>query len=276
VANRAREEIVSETLVSVARDRHGLVAVVSLAEQKESGVQCALARRGIGESTAAVRSTVSRATDAWRSLARVRVDEPQGIASAITVLLDTVPLGHDRSGRRLRLPPSPRMVRTASHPRGRIGPKPPQPKRTDLREHVCGAAAWPSLRLVLRRERERAFSLLRDVGYDVGGLDALLDARDPYVAYHHRAPAEPGLAILPCTFRTMILPLLRSRPWNDVRKGLSLYWSLDLEHDPVLLSSCGFSPWRPSTASAGGRSSPDSCRSADPRWFGSCWTRALM
>jgi hypothetical protein len=213
-----------------------LVAVVSLAEQNESGVQCALARRGIGESRAAVRSTVSRVADAWRKLARVRVGEPQGITSAMTVLLDTVPLGHDGSGRRLPLPASPRMIRTAAHPRGWIGPKPQRPKPTDLREHLCGPGAWPSLRLVLRRERERVFPLLCEVGYDLGGLDALLDARDPYVAYHHRAPAEPGLAILPCTFRTTILPLLRSRPWNEVRQGLSLYWSLDLEHDPVLLA----------------------------------------
>jgi len=226
---------VSETFVSVARDRHGLVAVVSLAEQDESGVRYALARRRIAESTAAVRSTAARVADAWRSLAHVRADQPQGIASAITVLLDTVPLGHDGSGGRLRLPASPRMTRTAAHPRGWIGPKRQRPKPTDLREHLCGAGAWPSLRLALRRARERALPLLGDVGYDRGGLEALLDARDPYVAYHHRAPTEPGLATLPSTFRTTILPLLRSRPWSDVGRGLSLYWSLDLERDGVLL-----------------------------------------
>ena len=58
--------------------------------------------------------------------------------------------------------------------------------------------------------------------------------RDPYVAFHHGASDAPGLATLPEAFRTTVLPLLRSRPWREVRQALSLYWALDLGRDDEL------------------------------------------
>ena len=206
----------SDTFVTLARQRDGLMAVWSLATQDEKGLRCALTQGRIEEAKTALRAPVARAMGAWRSLARTRLDDPRDLASALMVLLETVPLDTDGPAQGFPTPPLRRPV--------------------DLRAILCGVGFWEPLRQALRGSGARVLPLLRAAGYDRRALDSLLEARDPYVAVHHGVPGDPGLATLPRVFRASILPLLRSRSWSEVLRGLSWYRSLDLEHDDVLLA----------------------------------------
>jgi hypothetical protein len=85
-------ECVSEKFVTIARQRDALIAVVSLATEEESGLRCTLVPRrieGVGESVCPSAPAVAQA---WRTLARARVDDAEGLAAALVVLIETVPL----------------------------------------------------------------------------------------------------------------------------------------------------------------------------------------
>jgi hypothetical protein len=223
-------------VVTLARQRDGLVAVLRHAAQEESGLRCALTQVPIAEGTSDVCPAAPRVIEAWRHLARGRLDDAPGIASALVVLLETVPLA-EGTATRVPLPTRPAGVRrTAAHPWGVPRPRRRRPRVADLRRIVAFAGAWPGVRQALRGHPGPVLGRLEDLGYDGAALAQLVDARDPYVAYHHHAPLEAGLQALPAAFRASILPLLRSRPWSDVTRALSLFRALDLEREEALLA----------------------------------------
>ena len=195
-----------ETLVALARQRSGLLAVVSTADDDETGPRCAVVQKRIDEIRPEVRPRTVRVVEAWRRLERGSARDPRALAAAVAVLIETVPFRNERS------------LRAAD----------------DLVSAVCHVAAWHHLRPTVPSAWDELADALSRLGYDAAAVDRLRTARDPYLAVHHDALEAPGLAALPDAFRTEILPLLRSRPWRDVRHGLSLYWALGLGRDVTL------------------------------------------
>ncbi len=147
-----------------------------------------------------------RLLEAWRRLDAFRVDDAGTVASAVTVLLETVPVGGSRSG-----PSSP------------------------AHSWLCQPNAWASVRSAARAQAPRVVRLLCAAGYGPE-VSSVLAARDPYVAFHHGARNHAGLLALPGRFRAFLLPVLRGQPWSSVSRALALYWALDLAHDDVLLA----------------------------------------
>jgi hypothetical protein len=199
---------VSEEVVGLARKDGRLVALVSMAiqEQPESAVRFALRERPADEVRGVLRPPMGRAVEAWTGLRESHWDEPRVLASALTVLLESVPLGDAGAG-----------------------------PRPEAHAGLCAPDAWRRVRKALRANEARVLRLLGRAGH--GPQVAMLaDARDPYVAYHHRAPSEPGLAALPPRFVAFVLPLLRGRPWQVVRRALALFWGLGLHHDDAALA----------------------------------------
>jgi hypothetical protein len=198
---------VPEILVALARERSGLLAVVSTAdEDDEAGPRCAVVQKRIDEIKAEACPRTARVVDAWRSLETGHPRGPHALASAVVVLIETVPFRNDRSCR----------------------------PADDLVGAVSRTAAWRQLRPAVLMAWDAVAGALHGAGYDAEAVGRLRQSRDPYLAFHHGAPEAPGLAALPQAFRTSILPLLRSRPWRDVRQALSLYWALDLGRDDAL------------------------------------------
>lgn len=227
----------SEKVVTLARQRGALVAILCRANQEESGLRCDLVERRIDEMKPVVCPSAVSIGEAWRSLARFRVDDPAVIAAAVRVLLETVP-SETRASAPIPCLPAARATRrrTAAHPRGFRGRRLVQSPAVDLRAVISHRQAWPALRQALRFQSSAVFKLLETLGYERDRLAGLLDARDPYVAYHHRS-GEGTLAALPRRFTTRILPLLRSCSWDAVLRSIALYRALDLERDDPLLAS---------------------------------------
>jgi hypothetical protein len=207
--NGRERGVVSEQFVSLARKDGRLVALVSVVQPKEAGTAHGfeLTERRIDDARGVVRPETRRAIEAWRGLDDGAWDDPRVLSSALIVLLESVPLGGGRAG-------TPPLAGQAA---------------------LCERNAWTRLRGALRSQGRRVLPLLRAAGYGPD-VSALVEARDPYVAYHHGARTEPGLHALPPRFRAGVLPLLRSRPWPSVSRALSLFWTLDLQRDDALLA----------------------------------------
>jgi hypothetical protein len=192
---------VSEEVVGLARKDGRLMAIVSEAtqDQADSPVCFRLRERPAAEVTAVLHPPLRRAVECWAGLREAEWDDPRVLSSALTVLIETVPLGS-----------------------GGAGARPPA-----AQAGLCAPDAWRRLRDALLPREARVLRLLRRAGH--GPQVAMLArARDPYVAYHHCAPFEAGLAALPPRFAAFVLPLLRSRPWPLVRRALAIFWALGL------------------------------------------------
>ena len=198
----------SEEIVGLARKDGRLVALVSVAtrEQEEEPIRFELRERPVHGARDVLRSSLRRAVEAWAGLREADWEDPRVLSSALTVLIESVRVGDGGAGARL-------------------------PAQSAL----CAPDAWRRLREALRANEARVVSLLRRAGHGPQ-VAALVHARDPYVAYHHRAPSEPGLAALPPRFAAFVLPLLRSRPWTAVRRALAVFWGLGLQRDDLLLA----------------------------------------
>ena len=198
----------SEQLVALTRQDCRLSAIVSRAVvQDEQPPQYGLGEVGV-DTVKTLGVGERSALDAWRRLDEVRLDDARSVASAIAVLLATVPMSAPSAGA------SPAQGRAWLCQAGRLGPRTrgaPGPARA----HATPAAGE-------RLERPRS--------------NASIQARDPYAAYHHDATDAPALQSLPPRFRAYVLPLLRGRSWADVRRALSLFWALDLQRDASRLA----------------------------------------
>jgi hypothetical protein len=197
----------SEQLVALTRQDRRLSAIVSRAVVlDEKPTEYGLAQVAV-EAVKAADVCERNAIEAWRGLADVRLHEPRSVASAIGVLLATVPMGEPASGA------SP----------------------ADGRAWLCQPLAWADLRPALRAQSVPVLRALRGDGWGAA-VERLPSARDPYVAYHHGAADAPPLQALPPRFRAFVLPLLRGRRWADVRRALSLYRGLGLSTDDARLA----------------------------------------
>ncbi|HET9317568.1 MAG TPA: hypothetical protein VFQ51_18390, partial [Vicinamibacteria bacterium] len=198
----------SEEVVGLARKDGRLLALVSVAhrEPSEPVLRCELRERPVDAVRVALRPHQRRAAIAWEGLRAADWDDPRVVAAALTVLIESVPLGDSGAG-----------------------PRPP------AQFALCAPDAWRRVRTAVGANERGVLRLLRRAGHGPQVV-TLIHARDPYLAYHHRAPSEPGLAALPPRFAAFVLPLLRGRPWSVVRRALALYWSLDLQRDEAALA----------------------------------------
>lgn len=194
----------SEQLVAITRQDGRLSAIVSRAHVQEEKPTVydlgEVAPDGVKTAHPGERSALA----GWPRLDEVRLDDGESVASAIGILLATVPLGAPASG--------------ASAGEGRAW--------------LCQPAAWAGLRAALLARPSAVLRALRRQGWGPA-VERLPGARDPYAAYHHAAPDAPPLQSLPPRFRSVVLPLLRGRSWSDVLRARSVFLKLELGREPV-------------------------------------------
>ncbi len=185
--------------------------------------QYGVAERPLGPDTAGLVPVQERLLASWNALAAVRSPDARTVSQVLHVCSSTEP-GYASAQ---ALPPLDFSVAaqqttyqpTASHPRAFRGtkykpPKAAQPPLIDLRPYLCGQAC------------------------------AALTALQPYagtaVEELERLTAEALFVQeleLPDAFRRMVYPLLRRTGQAVAGELLSLYWALDLDHRPGLLST---------------------------------------
>ena len=138
---------------------------------------------------------------------------------------------------------------TAAHPRAFQGTKyqPPKiktPAYADLRPYLCDAKSAASILTRLRPFWPDVMTRLEQAGYNARRLrewepddHGLYDLSTIYTVYtivHHGQDAGAEAARLPDAFRSVLLPLLRGLQWNEVKRYLALFWSLQLDADAPL------------------------------------------
>lgn len=231
-----------QQLISIVRRPKGLIALV---RDPDSGTDAAPAIQSLPlEQVRPASKKTSLVAEAWRCLSTAKSSDENTLYNLLIILMETVP---DLSGaeHRQRLPngwgeEAGQLRPTQAHPRAFRGtkfkpPKEPQQQRFDIRPYLCNAGSVQNILASLWKWMPRVQPRLEHQGYSRASLQMLgPEFLAPATALGNRRKKH---WTFPPLFLRYIWPFVR---WGDPRQlseYLSIYSTLDLEHNPQLLNA---------------------------------------